>query len=138
MKYSSLRYLLLCATYFILFFASILIGFLITLLIPSARAITGFLYGAVFGGVFFLPSLIYYGVCFPLYAVLAGKKEPIEAVIYDWKPGRLRFTARAVLLIDDKQYMTPAFFSRREAKSFVGRAVTYCLIGDSVFLIDVA
>ncbi|MBR7116979.1 MAG: hypothetical protein IKC87_04645 [Clostridia bacterium] len=79
----------------------------------------------------------YYLAMFFVFNKKSKSTTPEDGVIINWESGFFRYTGSVIVKVDGKEYSTAAYFSQEEAKEMVGKAVSYAIIADTLFIYEV-
>lgn len=126
-----LRQSLLLLGFFLLFV------FIIVLFALMHNALlTGVIIGLVFGTVFCLLPASYYFIRAMRSAKKSHQCEKQIGKVYNWNSWARKFGSVSIL-INDREYSTPAYFTGGEARALVGKNISFCIIGESLYIHDV-
>lgn len=123
--------------------SSIILGlFLFMLLIGiifgtiQNAVLTGAIIGLMFGSLFFLIPAYYYLIIAIILSKKSNNCEKQICKVNNWSSWARMF-GRVSVLIEDKEYPTAAYFTGVEARSFVGKDISFCIIGETLFIFEV-
>ena len=91
--------------------------------------------GIVFGGAFLVVSCVHFHK-----ALTAGreaeKMPPCAGTVFNWE-ARSHFTGAIIVNHEGKEFSSPGFFTHEEAKEAVGKEICYCILNDTLFIMEI-
>ena len=79
----------------------------------------------------------YFLTMFFVYRKRCKSFSPTEGVIVNWQAGFYRYTGSVIVNVDGKEYSTSAYFSQEECKELVGKAISYAIIDETLFIYEI-
>ena len=95
----------------------------------------GLSFGTVCGMILLTPG-IYNLVCAIRYEKAAQTAEHFHGRVSNWELGFTRGAARICLNHGGTEYTSSAHFGHEEAKNLVGHDICYCILGETLFLLE--
>lgn len=126
-----LRFIFILLVFFVF---ALLIGILFGGLYDNL--ILGLAVGAVCGAILYIVPLCYY-----LIKLIALKNKTSQAdkklgSIENWKKGFFRGFGKISLSIDETEFFSDTLYTWNEARELVGKSVNYCIIGDTLIILN--